>query len=59
MIEDLVLPPRRANGYGNHSCDPSSCRGVVTGDDGSRLELRSRYGEHWVPALLSRIRSAF
>jgi hypothetical protein len=97
----LVLPPRRANGYGNHSCDPNlwwvgpyelaarrdlaigeeltndyatstaepdfamtcscgsgQCRGTVTGNDWRRLELRSRYGPHWVPALLARIRSA-
>lgn len=103
----LVLPPRQANGssrqangYGNHSCDPSLwwvsayelaarrpvdrgeeltndyatsaaepnfamrcccgsplCRGVVTGDDWRRPELRERYGQHWVPALLARIRS--
>jgi SET domain-containing protein len=94
----LVLPPRRPNGYGNHSCDPNLwwvgpyelaarrdiatgeeltndyatstgepdfvmdcacrsplCRGVVTGDDWQRPELRDRYGEHWVPALSSRV----
>jgi hypothetical protein len=97
----LVLPRRRANGYGNHSCDPNlwwvgpfdlaarrdladgeeltndyatstaepdfamrcscrsaSCRGMVTGDDWRRPDLQDRYGEHWVPALLARIRSA-
>jgi len=96
--EHLVLPPRRPNGYGNHSCDPSLwwtgpyelaarrdiaageevtndyatstgepgfrmacccgsalCRGTVTGDDWRRPELRSRYGDHWVPVLLDRI----
>ncbi|HTF10855.1 MAG TPA: SET domain-containing protein [Asanoa sp.] len=90
----LVLPPRRPNGYGNHSCDPNLwwvgpfelatrvttppgdeltndyatstadphftltcscgsplCRGMVTGDDWRRAELRERYGTHWVPAL--------
>jgi len=94
----LVLPPRRPNGYGNHSCDPNLwwvgpyelaarrdiaageeltndyatstrepafsmdcacrstlCRGVVTGDDWQRPNLRRRYGEHWVPALSSRV----
>ncbi|MEZ0107489.1 hypothetical protein ABH920_001481 [Catenulispora sp. EB89] len=94
----LVLPPRRPNGYGNHSCDPNLwwhdaytlvarrdiaadeeltndygtssglpdfrmdcrcgaglCRGVITGDDWRRPELRERYGEHWVPVLLERI----
>jgi hypothetical protein len=97
----LVLPPRRPNGYGNHSCDPNLwwvgpyelaarrdiapgeeltndyatstaepgfsltcacgtrlCRGLVTGDDWRRPDLRQRYGHHWVPALLARIRSA-
>jgi len=97
----LVLPPRRPNGYGNHSCDPNlwwvgryelaarrdlgpgeeltndyatstgepdfvmtcscgsaQCRGNVSGDDWRRLDLRTRYGRHWVPALLDRIDSA-
>jgi SET domain-containing protein len=97
----LVLPYRRPNGYGNHSCDPNlwwvgpyelaacrdiaageevtndyatstddpgftmacscgsaSCRGVITGGDWRRPDLRERYGEHWVPALTARIRSA-
>jgi len=97
----LVLPPRRTNGYGNHSCDPNlwwtgpfelaarhdlaagveltndyatstgqpdfalacscgstRCRRTVTGDDWRRPELQARYGDHWVPALLSRIRAA-
>jgi hypothetical protein len=97
----LVLPPRRPNGYGNHSCDPNlwwigayelaarraiapgdeltndyatstaepgfamtcacaspRCRGVVTGDDWRRADLRERYAGHWVPALAARISSA-
>jgi hypothetical protein len=97
----LVLPPRRSNGYGNHSCDPNlwwvgpyelaarrdiapgdeltndyatstaepdfamacscgsgQCRGVVTGNDWRRPDLHVRYGQHWVPALLARIRAA-
>jgi SET domain-containing protein len=92
----LVLPPRRPNGYGNHSCDPNLwwvsayelaartdiapgaeltndyatstaepdfvmpcscgsplCRGTVTGADWRRPELRDRYGDHWVPALVA------
>ncbi len=95
----LVMPPRRANGYGNHSCDPNLwwtgdytlsarrdipvgaevtvdyatltappeftmacacgsgalCRGVVTGEDWRRADLRERYGDHWVPVLAERI----
>jgi uncharacterized protein len=39
-------------------CGSQLCRGVVTGDDWRRPELRKRYGQHWVPALLARIRSA-
>jgi uncharacterized protein len=39
-------------------CGSPLCRGVVTGDDWRRPELRERYGHHWVPALLTRIRSA-
>ena len=97
----LVLPPRRRNGYGNHSCDPNlwwldsytlaarrdiaageelttdyatssgvagfrmdcscgspRCRTVITGSDWQRPELQRRYGEHWVPGLLKRIRAA-
>lgn len=96
----LVLPPRRPNGYGNHSCDPNLwwvdaytlaarrdiapgeeitndygtssavadfrmdcacgtalCRGVVTGADWRLPDLRERYGEHWIPLLLDRIRA--
>ena len=33
------------------------CRGVVTGNDWRRPDLRERYGKHWVPALLARIQS--
>lgn len=39
------------------SCGSPLCRGVVTGDDWRRSDLRERYGEHWVPALATRIRS--
>ncbi|MEU8001392.1 SET domain-containing protein [Catellatospora sp. NPDC049111] len=96
----LVLPPRRDNGYGNHSCDPNlwwvdaytlaarrdiapgeevtndygtstavaefhmdcacgsaRCRGMVTGHDWQLPDLRKRYGDHWIPLLLDRIRS--
>jgi hypothetical protein len=95
----LVLPPLRANGYGNHgrdpnlwwvgpytlaarrdiaageeltndyatstadpafqmncSCGTALCRRTVTGSDWQRPELQARYGRHWVPALLARIR---
>jgi hypothetical protein len=36
-------------------CGASRCRGVVTGGDWRRPELRERYGRHWVPALLALI----
>jgi uncharacterized protein len=38
-------------------CGSPLCRGVVTGDDWHRQELRERYGQHWVPGLLTRIGS--
>ncbi|HEY7174668.1 MAG TPA: SET domain-containing protein-lysine N-methyltransferase [Micromonosporaceae bacterium] len=95
----LVLPPRRDNGYGNHSCDPNLwwidaytlaarrdievneevtndyatstgdetfsmgcscgsplCRRIVTGHDWRIPGLQLRYGDHWAPALMARIR---
>jgi 8-oxo-dGTP pyrophosphatase MutT (NUDIX family) len=39
-------------------CGSALCRGRVTGADWRRPELQERYGEHWVPALLDRIRGA-
>jgi hypothetical protein len=39
------------------SCGSGQCRTVVTGSDWRRPDLRERYGEHWVPALLVRIRA--
>ena len=38
------------------SCGSSLCRGVITGEDWRRPELQARYGDHWSPALLGRIR---
>jgi hypothetical protein len=40
------------------SCGSRQCRAVVTGNDWRRPDLRERYGTHWAPALLDRIRSA-
>lgn len=37
-------------------CGASVCRDIVTGSDWRRPELRQRYGDHWVPGLLRRIR---
>ena len=37
------------------ACGSALCRGVVTGADWRRRELRERYGRHWVPVLLERI----
>lgn len=36
-------------------CGSELCRGLVTGEDWRRPELRERYGGHWVPALRERI----
>jgi len=37
-------------------CGSALCRGTITGDDWRRADLQQRYGSHWVPALLDRIR---
>lgn len=37
------------------SCRSPLCRGRVTGGDWRRRDLRQRYGQHWVPAVLARI----
>jgi hypothetical protein len=39
-------------------CGSSLCRGVITGDDWRLPDLQARYGHHWIPALLDRIRQA-
>jgi uncharacterized protein len=39
-------------------CGAPTCRGVVTGRDWTRKDLQARYGEHWVPILLDRIRAS-
>jgi hypothetical protein len=36
---------------------PDLCRTTVTGEDWRLPELVERYGDHWVPALLARIRA--
>ncbi|MBU2665407.1 SET domain-containing protein-lysine N-methyltransferase [Actinoplanes bogorensis] len=38
-------------------CGTAFCRGRVTGGDWARLDLQARYGDHWVPALLAKIRA--
>jgi SET domain-containing protein len=40
------------------ACASRTCRGRITGDDWRRPELQRRYGAHWTPALLARIRRA-
>jgi uncharacterized protein len=40
------------------SCGSPLCRGVVTGDDWRRHDLRERYGDHWAPVLLARIKGS-
>jgi hypothetical protein len=39
-------------------CGADPCRRIVTGRDWSLPELQRRYGPHWVPGLLDRIRAA-
>ena len=38
------------------ACGSSLCRGVITGEDWRRPDLQARYGDHWIPMLLARIR---
>lgn len=62
---DIVPGEEVTSDYGTSSDEPSwfmtctcgspLCRGVVTGSDWQRSELRRRYGRHWVPSLLRRI----
>jgi uncharacterized protein len=37
-------------------CGSALCRGTVTGGDWRLPELQQRYGDHWVPDLLARIK---
>jgi uncharacterized protein len=39
-------------------CGSPLCRRTITGQDWRRVDLQQRYGDHWVPALLRRIREA-
>lgn len=40
------------------ACGSSLCRGVITGEDWRRPDLQTRYGDHWIPMLLARIRQS-
>jgi len=40
----------------NCRCGAPNCRGVVTGADWRRADLRLAYGEHWTPLLKDRIK---
>jgi len=40
------------------ACGSSLCRGVITGEDWRRPDLQARYGDHWIPMLLARIRQS-
>jgi uncharacterized protein len=42
----------------NCACRSSLCRAVITGEDWRRPELQARYGDHWIPMLLARIRES-
>jgi hypothetical protein len=37
-------------------CPAACCRLTITGDDSRLPGLQQRYGDHWVPAVLTRIR---
>lgn len=38
------------------TCGTASCRGMISGLDWRRADLQQRYGDHWVPGLVQRIR---
>jgi uncharacterized protein len=40
----------------NCSCGAACCRGAISGLDWRRSDLQQRYGDHWVPALVRRMR---
>jgi hypothetical protein len=40
------------------ACGSPLCREVITGADWRRPELQARYGDHWIPMLLARIRQS-
>jgi uncharacterized protein len=64
---DLLLGDEVTNDYATSTavadfamdcrCGTPLCRGRVTGEDWRRPELRDRYGDHWIPALLTLIRA--
>jgi hypothetical protein len=37
-------------------CGASVCRGFITGDDYKLKELQNRYGEHFMPFILKKIK---
>jgi uncharacterized protein len=64
VAADEELTNDYATGTGNPGfamhcrCHSAHCRGIVTGNDWRLADLQQRYGDHWVPALLTRIRSS-
>ncbi|CAN5296515.1 SET domain-containing protein-lysine N-methyltransferase [soil metagenome] len=36
-------------------CGSAACRGTITSEDWRRPDLQARYGDHWTPALRSRM----
>jgi uncharacterized protein len=57
--EELTNDYATSTGVGGFAmacrCGSALCRGVVTGQDWQRDDLRRRYGDHWVPGLLQRV----
>ncbi len=39
------------------ACMSENCRGVITGEDWRLDALHVAYGDHWMPALLNRVRA--
>ncbi|WP_170213362.1 SET domain-containing protein [Catellatospora citrea] len=64
---DIAAGEELTNDYGTSTavadfrmdcaCGTALCRSVLTGDDWQLPDLRERYGDHWIPLLLDRIRT--
>jgi hypothetical protein len=57
VTSDYATSPGVAGFALDCACRSSLCRAVITGEDWRRPELQARYGDHWIPMLLARIRT--
>lgn len=57
VTNDYATSTGAANFSMTCTCGSPLCRKVITGHDWQRADLQERYGSHWVPVLLDRIRA--